>query len=116
MLDGVLDDRLQHHAGYDHVQRLRIEVFNDPQLVRSKTGNFDIKIVIDEVNFLAQHHKCIVLPKQRAQDVRQFDDEVTRLLGADSHEGGDRIERIEQEVRIDLTLKSIQAGLQQESL
>ena len=52
MLDGILHNRLQHHAGNNHVQSLWIEIFDDPQLLCAESRDFDIEIVVDELHFL----------------------------------------------------------------
>src|SRR6185312_937404 len=104
VFDGVLHQRLQHHAGDNHLQAERIEVFYNPQLFGAEASDFDVKIIVDELHFLPQHYKGIVFSEQRAQDAGQLDDEIARLLGPHTHQRRYGIQRIEQEVRIDLAL------------
>ena len=89
VLDGILDDWLQHHAGNNHIKGLRVEVLHDLQLFRTKTGDFDVEIVVDELHLLPQQDKCVMFPEQRTQYVGELHNQVSRLLWANTHERGD---------------------------
>ena len=52
--------------------------------------------------------------EQRAQDACQPHDHLPRHLRAEAHQRGDRIERVEEEVGIDLTLQGVKMRLEQQ--
>ena len=55
--DSILHQRLQNHAGHEHIQGSRFNFFADLQLVPSEAHHLDIQIVIDEIQFLLERHK-----------------------------------------------------------
>ena len=59
VLDGIFHQRLQQHAGHHHVERIRIEFFHHFQLVAAKADDFDIEIVVDEINLVLQGHEGV---------------------------------------------------------
>ena len=59
--DGVLDQRLQDHAGNEHVQGLRIDLLADLQLVTPEPDHFDVEVVIDKIEFLLQGRRALVV-------------------------------------------------------
>src|SRR5882762_93007 len=114
MLDRVLDQRLEKHRGDHHIQRLRIEFLHNPQLVASKADDLNIEVVVDELYLLAQRNERIRAVQQPPEDGRQLDDEFAGGVGIEPDQRGDRIQRVEEKMRIDLVLEGFHAGLQQE--
>src|SRR4051794_3397936 len=89
VFDRVLHDRLQHHAGHNHVERLRIEVLDHSQLVGAKSCYLDVEIVVDEIYFFPQHNERVMLPEQGAQNIRELSNEFASLLRPEPHKGRD---------------------------
>ena len=116
VLDGILHQRLQQHAGHHDVERSGIQFLPHPQLVAPEANHFDIEIVVDELHFLAQRDKGVTAVQQAAQDVRQFDDHDARGVRIEAHQRRHRVQGVEQEVRIDLVLQRFHAGVQQHAL
>ena len=71
MLDRVFNHGLQQHAGDKGVERLFVDLLEDLQLVAAEADHFDIEVIVDEFEFFAQRHKCLVLAQQPPQDIRQ---------------------------------------------
>ena len=92
-----------------------LEFLHHPQLVAAEAHDFDVQIVVDEFHFLAQRHEGIAAVEQAAQDVGQLDDQFARRIGIEAHQRRNRVQRIEQEVRIDLVLQRLHAGVQQQA-
>src|SRR4029077_15478126 len=59
VLDGIFDQRLQQHAGDHDVQGMRIEFFDYAQFVTAKADDFDVEVIVDELQFLVQRDKRI---------------------------------------------------------
>jgi len=57
VLDAVLDQRLKQHARNHGFQRRRIEIFDNLELVAPKAHHFNVQIIVDELDFLAQGDK-----------------------------------------------------------
>ena len=53
VLDRVLDQRLQHHARDDQVERRRIDVLLDLQL-RAEADALDVEVLVDRFELFAQ--------------------------------------------------------------
>ena len=116
VLDGVLHQRLQNHAGHQMIERCRLQFLHDSQLVVAKARDLDIEIVVEKFQLLAQRNERIALAQQAAQNVAQLHDHLARGIGIGTHQRGNRIQRVEQEVRIDLALQRFHARLQQQPL
>src|ERR1700680_3182169 len=74
VLQGVLDNGLQKHAGNKSVERGLLDLLVNPKIVSTETCDLDIEIIIDEVEFLLQRHKGLMLSQQSPQNIAQFDD------------------------------------------
>src|SRR5882724_7780716 len=57
-----------------------------------------------------------MLSKQTAKNIRQLVDYHARLMRVGANERRDRIQRVEQEVRIDLAGERVEPGLHQQTL
>ena len=67
----------------------------------------------DEVDLIRQRHPLLIsLVEHKAHHLRQFQDRAFRLLRIDIHKGVDVVERIHEEVRIDLVTQVLQLLLQ----
>src|SRR6185437_7925754 len=116
VLDGVFYQRLQQHAGDHHIQRCGIEFLHNLELVTAKAHDLDVEIVVDEIDLILQRNECVTAVQQAAQDCGQLDDEFARCVRRDAHQRRNRIQRVEQKVRVDLILQRGHARLEQEPL
>src|SRR5580692_8090476 len=112
MLDRVFSQRLKKHTGHHHIERCRLQLLHDPQFVASETDYFDVEVVIDELQFFAKRYEGVAAAQQSSQNRRQLDDQFARRIGIEAHQRGDRVQGIEQEVRVDLVLQRFHSGLQ----
>src|SRR6185437_11916080 len=115
MADGVLDNRLQQHAGHEDVEGVGINALFNAEFFRSEAHDLDVEVVVHEGELFAQRLEALVLAQHAAQNVGEFDDHDPGGVRIETHERGHRIERIEQKVRIDLTGEGIEAGLNQQA-
>ena len=114
MFDGILHQRLQQHAGDDHIERRRIEFLHHPQLVAPEAHDFNVQIVVDELELLAQRRKGLARIQEAAQNRSQFEDHLARLVRIEAHQRRNRIQRVEQKMRIDLVLQCLHARVEQQ--
>ena len=98
------------------VERFRIKVFIDAKLVAAKAHHFDIEIVVNEFNFIAQLDKFIMLAQQAAQDLGKLQDQFARAVGIKAHQRRNRVQRVEQKMRIDLALQRVKTRFQKQAL
>src|SRR5581483_823123 len=115
MLHRVFHQRLQDHAWYQQVERYRVEFLYDFQLVMAEAGDFDVEIVVEKLELLAQGNERVALAQQPSQDIAESYDHQPRRIGIRAHQRRNRIQRVEQEVRIDLALQRLHARLQKQS-
>src|SRR6185437_9034661 len=116
VLDAVFHQRLQQDGGNYDVQRFRIKILIDAKLVAAKAHDLDIQIIVNEFNFFAQLHKLIMLAQQPAQDFGKLQNQFAGAVGIKAHQGGDRVECVEQEMWINLALQGVQSGFQKQAL
>ena len=116
MLDGVLHDRLQQHAGHKGLERALVHVLEDLQIVAAEASHFDVQIIVDKTELFVERHEGLVLAQQAAKDIAQLQDDDARQVGIIANQRRDRIERVEQEMRIDLAGERVHARLQQQLL
>src|SRR5208282_2242802 len=116
VLDAVLDQRLQQHAGNHDCQRRRVKVLDNLELVPSKAHNFNVEIIVDELHLLAQRNERIRTMQQAAKNGSELQDHVTRRVGIEAHQRRNGIQRVKQEVRVDLILQRHHSRLQQQPL
>ena len=102
VLDGIFDDRLQQHAGNESFERLLVDFLEDLQLVAAEANHFDVEIVVDELELLAQRHERFVLAQQPPQNIRKLQHHAAGHVRIEADQRRDGIERIEQKMRIDL--------------
>src|SRR5437868_2150034 len=116
VLDGVLYQRLQEHGRHHDLQRLRVQFLDDPQFVSPKAHHLDVQVVIDKLDLFTQGNERIRTVQQPPQNGCQLDDQLARRVGIEAYQRRYRIQRIEEEMRIDLILQRHHAGLQKQSL
>src|ERR1035438_226053 len=114
MLDAILDERLQQHARNHRFKRWRIEVFDDVEFVTAKAHDFNIEVIVDELDLLAKRNKRIGTVQQPPKNGRKLQNHLSRRIGIEAHQRRNGIQRIEEKVRIDLILQSRHARLQEQ--
>src|SRR5262249_47551763 len=72
VFDRILNQRLQQHAGNHDVERCRIKLFYDTELVAAEANNFDVEIVVDEIDFVLQRNERVAAVKESAEDGGKF--------------------------------------------
>src|SRR5208283_2352229 len=102
VLEAVLHDRLQQHAGNEDLQGLGADLLHDIEVVAAKARHFDVQIIVNEGKFLAERHKGFVLAQQTPQNVAQLQDHAAGAVRVNADQCGNCVERIEQKMWIDL--------------
>ena len=67
-------------------------------------------------NLFAQRNESVGLTQQPSQNIRQLHDQLARRIRIEPHQRRNRVQRVEQEVRIDLALQRLHARLHQQAL
>src|SRR5579859_898535 len=116
VFQAVFDHGLEQHAGDEGFESHFVDFFDDVEVVVSEASNFDIEIVVDEGKFFAQGHEGFVLAQEAAEDVAELQDNAAGGVGIDADKRGDRVQSVEEEVRIDLAGERVHPGAQQELL
>src|SRR6516225_11572050 len=116
VLQAVLDNGLKQHAGDKGIERMVIDLFHDLEVVLAEAGDLNVEIIIDKRELLAQGHKSLVLPKKPPQNVAQLQHDAPGRVGVYANERRDRVQGVEQEVRVDLASERIHPGAEQELL
>ncbi len=81
MLDGIFDHWLQQHAGHKSIEGLFVDFFEDLQFVAAEADDFDVQIIVDKTDLIAQGHERFMFPQQAAKDIRELqDDHAGRIL------------------------------------
>jgi len=113
VLHGVFDQRLQQHAGNEHIERVRIDVAFKAQLI-AEADEFDRQVIVDEFELIAQARHAFVFAQQAAEDAGEFQDHLAGAVGVDPDERGYRVQSIEEEVGIDLAGERLQTRFDEE--
>ncbi len=113
VLDRVLDERLQRERRNHAIERVGVEPLDDAQTV-AEAQLLEREIVADESHLVGQRH---VLAR-RAFDVEHVAQHVAepleRVLGGlriATNERGERVQRVEQKVRIELAAQRRELGV-----
>ena len=99
MLDRVFHQRLQQHAGHHHIERCRLQFLHHSQLVAAEAHDFNVEIVVDELEFFVQRDKGVAAVQQSPQNRGQLDDQFARRIRIKAHQRRNRVQSVEQEVR-----------------
>src|SRR4029450_2988850 len=115
VLDAIFDQRLQQHTRQLHVQSGRLHILSELQLV-SEADHLDRKIIVNKIQFFPQAAEIIVLPQQSPENVGQLIDYHARRGRISADKGGNRVQSVKQEVRVDLACQRIEPSLHQQTL
>ena len=112
MPDGVLHQRLERHRRDPRVECLGIHLEPDRQAV-GEPGLLDLQIGLHEAELFPQRHLVpLTVPERLPEQLAQAGDGGGRRLApAVADEGGDGVERIEEEVRLELHSERGELGL-----
>src|SRR5580692_8027600 len=116
MFDRILDQRLQQHARDHHIERCGLEFFDNPQLVTAESHDFDVEIIIDKLEFIAERRKGFAGVQQTAQNGGELEDHVPRGIRIEADQRRNGIQCVKEEVRIDLVLQRLHAGVKKKAL
>ena len=113
VLDGVLDERLQDQPRHLGVERLGIDVVAHRQAIL-ESGLLDLQILLQELELLLQRdaRRAAAVERQSQQIAQAADHPVGRVrVGVDQRR--DRVQRVEQEMRVQFRLERLQPRLRQ---
>src|SRR5580698_936413 len=113
MLNCVLDDRLQQHAGHERVERLLIDFLENLELVAPKADDLDVQIIVDEIKLFPQRNEGLMLPQQPPQNIGKLQHHAASHVRIEADQGGDSVQRVEKEMGIDLAGQGVHARLEQ---
>src|SRR5271156_6145476 len=95
VFDGVFDDGLQQHAGHKRVESFLVNFLENLQFVGAETDDFDVEIVVNEIELFAQHDKGLVFPQQAPQDVRKLQHHASGHVRIEANQRRDGVESVE---------------------
>ena len=111
--DRVLHDRLQHQAGHGRVQHVGRDMDARGQAV-TEASPLDAQVQLQQFQFAAQRDfLAVVVLQERAQQFAQAQQHVFRRQRVLVQQGDDGVQRVEQEMRLQLRLQHLQARLRQ---
>src|SRR5690606_5001493 len=108
VLDGIFDERLKNKVGHERVQRVGLDLEHYGQTV-TESGLFDLQVLGQEIQlFLQRDFLDADHPEGDAEQVAEAGDHGVGRLDIAVHERRDRVERIEEEVRLQLPLERLE--------
>ena len=108
--DGVLDERLEEERrDLDFRELFLWEIIGDGEAV-AEAGALEFGVALDDVQLFGERDKFRRVVQAVAEIVREVADELSCIFRIASHIVADGIQRIVEEVRIDLRLKSADLG------
>src|SRR3954453_5527273 len=100
MLNRILHQRLQKHAGDHHIEGILRGVALKAQFV-TKPHYFDGKIVLNKAQFVTKRTEVLVFAEQAEQDFAEAHKHEANLIRNSKDQGGDQVQRVEQKEWID---------------
>ena len=70
VLDRVLDQRLQDHAGDDEIERVGVDVLDHFQL-GTEANDLDVQVFVDRFELFTQRHEMLVTPAVDVEAARK---------------------------------------------
>ena len=116
MLDRVLDERLQDEVRHERVERLGLDVEADNQAV-GEARLLDLDVLREEVQFRLQWDFLLadVLERQ-PQQIAQTHERPVGGLDVAVHQRRNGVQRVEQEVRVELLLERLELSFDEPGL
>ena len=116
MLEGVLDQRDEYHGSHGQVVALDIGSIADVDRLR-QPDTHQLDVVADESHFLFQRHDGLLgVVECMAQHLRQLLNGLLCLGSVEGRQCIDIVERVQQEMWINLTAQIAQLGVRTRSL
>ena len=109
VIDGVLEQRLQHERRNERVARHALDVPVDLEPI-AEAQLLELEILAAQLDFVGQRREVAVVAHQHAKEIGQI---LERRLGAArlaAHQRQHRGDAVEQEVRPDARLQCLQSG------
>src|SRR5438132_8676963 len=110
MTDRIFDDRLKQKSRDQTIECVRINFLFEAQAF-AKASLLNFKVAIHKFQFLAQGHFLLLgLAQSQTQQFAEGSQSGFGLSGISAEQSGDRVQAVEQEMRLQLSLQSTQAG------
>ncbi len=116
VLDGIFNHGLKQHAGDECLESLVVNFLEDLKFVAAKADDFDVEIIVDELELFAQRDEGFVLAQEAAENVRKLQDHAAGHVRIEANQRGNGVQRVEKEMRIDLAGERVHARFQQKLL
>src|SRR5687767_10344913 len=111
--NGILKQRLEDEIRHERVESVGIDLLANGQ-TRAKACLLNFEIAFEKIQFLAKGHLLSVGALERvAQQFAQACDHAIGGLDVLVHKGGNGVERVEKEVRVQLNLQGLQPCFRQ---
>src|SRR5262249_41674287 len=111
VLDRVLDERLQDHPRHFAVERVGFDRHADSETIL-EARLFDVEVLLQELGLFLQRHLRLAAAIERdAEQIAQPADHSVGGIRIAVHERGNGVQRVEQEVRVQLRLERLEARL-----
>ena len=116
VLDRVLDERLQQQRRYQRVECLGLDVVADHQTVGEACA-FDLEVLAEKVELGVERDFLFAEPLER--EPQQVAEPHQRAIGGVDvavHQRGDRVQRVEEKMRMQLLLQRLELRLHEPGL
>ena len=112
VLDRILNERLQDQAGHQRIRRTLVDVFLDDQAI-TEADLFDFEIQVQRMQLGPERDALHRIAVERvSQKIAQPAHSLVRgLVGAVEDERRDGVERVEQEMRVQLVTQHLELSL-----
>src|ERR1051326_8750929 len=108
MANGVLDQRLEHEAGNEAIERVAANVIIDPQPV-GKAQPLDVEIGLDADELLAQRDFSDARGERASEDQRELAQDAQRGRRRFVRELAHSVERVEEKMGLKLCLEVLES-------
>ena len=109
VLDRVLDERLDEERRQAHRERLGRGVDLNLEL-RAKARLLERQVALDVLELLGERDELAWACERPAAVVRKGEDQLAGPVWVGADEAGDRVQAVEEEMRLDLRLQGLQLG------
>src|SRR4029453_16465550 len=114
--DGVLDERLEDQAGDDRLARLLAGIDGHPETIAVPRA-LDRQVRVEKLQLALERYLLNVRGLEGpSQELGQLRKHQIRRLDVLTHQSGDRVQRVEEEVRVKLHLQRLDLRMRQRGL
>ena len=111
MLEGVFDERDEDQRCDFQRSVTGVEIHADAYALGQADAH-ERDVVADEIQFLLQgHERLLIVVKHMTQEPAQFQHRILCLFGIEGYQGIDVVQRVEQEMRIELIFEILEFGI-----